>query len=185
VRIIEVLEKHSSIRNLGISIIASMAIVLAMSYGTQVLVYDIYGEFTMPDLRIGYSIGELQAIISSIGSEGMTVWAQVHLLDYFFPLVYSCAMAFGILLELRSAYPERSSLKLLVFLPLFACLMDYLENIFVLSQILSYPNLSEPVIILASAFTTIKWISLTIGFTVIVGLGAAVLYKKATSKKRL
>ena len=182
-RMISIINKHSNIRNLLVCVIASVIIILTMSYGTKVFVYDVYGEFTMPDTRIAYTMAELQAILSSIGSEGMIIWAQVHLLDYIFPLTYSFAMAFGILLELRSAYPERSHLKLFAFLPLFGCLMDYLENIFILSQVLSYPNLSEPIIILASAFTTIKWISLALGFVVIIGLILVILYKRVTSRK--
>ena len=181
-RMITVIEKHSNIRNLGIAIIASIAIILTMSYGTKVLVYDVYGEFTMPDTRIAYTMTELEAILSSISSEGMSIWTQVHLLDYIFPLTYSFAMAFGILLELRRAYPDRDNLKFLIFLPLLGCLMDYLENIFVLSQILSYPNLSEPIIILASAFTTTKWVFLALGFVVVLGLLGVILYKKITSR---
>lgn len=181
-RMITALEKHSNIRNLVLAIIASAATILAMSYGTKVLVYDIYGEFTMPDTRIAYTITELEAILSSIDSEGLIIWSQIHLLDYIFPLTYFLALAFGILLELRTAYPERGKLKLLLLLPLVGCLTDYLENIFVLSQILSYPNLSEPIIILASAFTTIKWVSLALSFVIILGLLLVILYKRIASR---
>ncbi|MFW9909972.1 MAG: hypothetical protein ACFFEF_15500 [Candidatus Thorarchaeota archaeon] len=181
-RIITALEKHSNIRNLVFAIIASAATILAMSYGTKVLVYDIYGEFTMPDTRIAYTIAELEAILSSIDSEGLIIWSQIHLLDYIFPLTYFFALAFGISLELRTAYPERGKLKLLLLLPLVGCLMDYLENIFVLSQVLSYPNLSEPIIILASAFTTTKWVSLALSFVIILGLILVILYKRITSR---
>jgi hypothetical protein len=180
--IIAVLEKHSNIRNLVLAIIVSLASILAMSYGTKVFVYDVYGEFTMPDLRLAYTMTELQTILASIGIEGMTIWAQVHVLDYIIPLAYSLAMSFCILLELRSTYPDRSRLKILIFLPILGAAMDYLENIFVLSQILSYPNLSEPIIILASAFTTVKWISLALGFIVILGLFVIILYKRITSR---
>lgn len=181
-RMITTLEKHSNIRNLVFAIIASAATILAMSYGTKVLVYDIYGEFTMPDTRIAYTIVELEAILSSIDPEGLIIWSQIHLIDYVFPLTYFFALAFGMLLELRTAYPERGKLKLLLLLPLIGCLTDYLENIFVLSQILSYPNLSEPIIILASAFTTIKWVSLALSFVIILGLILVILYRRISSR---
>jgi hypothetical protein len=180
-RMITALEKHSNIRNLVFAIIASVVTILAMSYGTKVLVYDIYGEFTMPDTRFAYTTTELQAILSTIDSEGLIIWSQIHLLDYIFPLAYFFALAFGILLELRTAYPERGKLKLFLLLPLVGCLMDYLENIFVLSQVLSYPNLSEPIIILASAFTTIKWVSLALSFVVVLGLIVVILQRRITS----
>ncbi|MDH4215194.1 MAG: hypothetical protein OEV85_14865, partial [Candidatus Thorarchaeota archaeon] len=82
-----------------------------------------------------------------------------------------------------TAYPERGKMKLLLLLPLIGCLTDYLENIFVLSQVLAYPNLSEPIIILASAFTTIKWISLALSFIVIFGLILVILYNRITSRQ--
>ncbi|MFW9958985.1 MAG: hypothetical protein ACFFCT_13020 [Candidatus Odinarchaeota archaeon] len=182
-RMITALEKHSNIRNLVFVIIASAVTIAAMSYGTKVLVYDIYGEFTMPDTRIAYTMAELEAILSSIDSEGLIIWSQIHLLDYIFPLTYFFALAFGIMLELRTAYPKRGKMKLLLLLPLIGCLTDYLENIFVLSQVLAYPNLSEPIIILASAFTTIKWISLALSFIVIFGLILVILYNRITSRQ--
>jgi hypothetical protein len=181
-RMISIINRHSNIRNLLLCIIASVIIILTMSYGTKVFVYDIYGEFTMPDMRIAYTTVDLQTILSSIDSEGIAIWSQIHLLDYIFPLTYSFAMAFGILLELRSAYPDRTKLRLLILLPLLACITDYLENFLVLSQILAYPNLSDPIIILASAFTTIKWISLALGFVAILGLIVVILYKRVTSR---
>lgn len=181
-RMVLAVDRKSNLRSLVISIVLSVGVMLAMFYGTQVLVYDIYGEFVMPDIRLSYNIVDFQMIFSSVGSEGMIVWAQVHLLDYIFPLTYSIAMAFGISLELKSAYPERNSLKKLIVLPFLGCAMDYLENLLILSQILSYPSLSEPIIILASTFTTVKWVSLAFSFFVIMGFLLIILYKKITSR---
>ena len=181
-RMISAVDEKSSMRNLAIFTVLSLAIMLVMFYVTQVLVYNIYGEFVMPDLRLSYSIPDIQAIFSLVGQEAMIVWAQVHLLDYILPLIYSLAIAFGIMIGLRRTYPERSSLKRLISIPFLGCAMDYLENLLILSQILSYPNLSEPIIMLASVFTTVKWISMALGFIIIGGLLITVLYKKAKSR---
>jgi hypothetical protein len=181
-RVIPWFERNASGRNLGLAIVASIAVVIAMSYATQVLVYDVYGDFTMPDTRLFYTLADLQAIFASIGPEGLMVWAQVHLLDYAFPLAYSFAMAFGIILELGRVYPERNDLKKLIMFPLLGCIMDYLENIFILSQILSYPNLSEFIVIIASTFTVVKWIALALGFIVIIGLAIIILFNRIKSR---
>ncbi len=181
-KMISAVDRKSSMRNLALFTILSLGLMLVMFYMTQILVYDIYGEFVMPDLRLAYSLLDLQTVFSLVGQEGMIVWAQVHLLDYMLPVIYSLAIAFGIMIGLRGTYPERSSLTKLISIPFLGCAMDYLENLLILSQILSYPNLSESVIVLASAFTTVKWISMALGFILIGGLLITILYKKTKSR---
>lgn len=181
-RMISNFDKYSTKRNLGIFFLASMLIVIVMGYLTQILVYDIYGDFTMPDTRLGYTFAEIQAAFASIGSEGLLLWAQVHLLDYIFPLTYSFAMVFGIMLELRSTYPSKSWMRYFILLPLLGGIADYVENLLILSQVLSFPNLSELIITIASAVTILKWVFLAAGFIVIICLIVVVVFKRVSSR---
>ncbi|RDE13483.1 MAG: hypothetical protein C4K48_08235 [Candidatus Thorarchaeota archaeon] len=182
-KMISAVDKKASMRNLAVFTAMSLGIMLVMFYVTQILVYDVYGEFVMPDLRLSYSILDIQTIFSLVGQEGMIAWEQVHLLDYILPLAYSLAIAFGIMYELGRTYPERNGLKKLVLIPLLGCIMDYLENLLILSQILSYPNLSEPIIMLASIFTTMKWISMALGFAAILGFFVVIVYRRISSRQ--
>ncbi|MFW9793357.1 MAG: hypothetical protein ACFFEE_03560 [Candidatus Thorarchaeota archaeon] len=181
-RILRSIEKISSSRNLVIMIVSSFVVVMVMAMLTQALVYDVYADVTMPDTRFSYSINEITDVFDALGQEGLYAWAQAHMLDFVFPLTYMFALAFGINMELRNSYPDNEKAKLLVFFPLFGGIMDYAENILVLTQIASYPLLSESVIIIASAITSLKWILLGVGFVIVFALIPLVLYRKRVEK---
>ena len=163
-------------------IVSSFVVVMIMAMLTQIWVYDVYADVTMPDTRFSYSINEISEVFNTLGQEGLYVWAQAHMLDFLFPLTYMFALAFGINMELRNSYPDSSRMKLLVLFPLFGGIMDYVENILVLTQIASYPSLSGPVIIIASTITSLKWILLGISFVIVFALIPLVLYRKTKMK---
>jgi hypothetical protein len=163
-------------------IISSFVVVMVMAMLTQTLVYDVYADVTMPDTRFSYSINEITDVFNTLGQEGLYAWAQAHMLDFVFPLTYMFALAFGINMELRNSYPDNARAKFLVLFPLFGGIMDYVENILVLTQIASYPLLSEPVIIVASFITSLKWILLGVGFVIVFALIPLVLYRKRVVK---
>ncbi len=178
-RMLNGIDRLSTGRNLVIAILVSAISVSVMAMLTQVMVYDVYGEAMMPDMNLGYSYDDILQSFDVLGSEGLNVWLQVHLLDLVFPLGYSFALAFGITMELRNSYPERKNLRTLSLLPLFAAFFDYLENTLIASQAAAYPNLSTLVISIASGVTILKWLFLFGAFAVVFILIALVLYKKS------
>lgn len=174
------IDSNSSPRNLLLGILASIIIIAIMGYATQTLVYEVYGDFTMPDTRFGYSFTEIQTAFNALGIEGLRVWALAHSPDFLFPLAYSFAMMFGIILELNKLEKNIDPFRKLVFLPLAGGIADYIENTLILSQIATFPNLSNLVIVIASVVTLMKWFFLAIGFVVIFVLLILVVYKKVT-----
>lgn len=180
-RILNALEKQSTVRNLVLAIIASAVTVSLMAFLTQTMVYDVFGTVDMPDMKLGYSYEDILVIFDTLGTEGLQVWMQAHLLDLLFPLAYAFAMVFGLMMELRIAFPENKNLRVIALLPILAAFADYVENTIIAAQAVSYPNLSATVIAVASAFTTIKWILLYAGFAIIFILLPIVLYKKLRS----
>lgn len=178
-RLMNALDRISTSRNLAIGITSSIVVVSIMGILTQSLVYDIYGDANMPDTNFGYTYVQIQEAFDILGSDGLHLWLQIHLLDLIFPLAYAFSMVFGILMELRVAMPERKCLRLLALFPLGGALADYLENTLIASQAVSYPILSEPVIVVASFVTILKWILISAGFVVILFLLMLIILKKA------
>lgn len=177
-RVLNVINQQSTVRNLVIAIIVSASSVAIMAMLTQSMVYDIYGSADMPDTNFGYSYDDILEAFDILGSDGLNVWLQVHLLDLIFPLGYSFAIAFAIMLELRNSFPENNNLRILALLPIFAAIFDYLENALIASQALAYPNLSVSVIALASGVTILKWLLLYASFIIVFILIPVVLYKR-------
>ncbi|NHJ13573.1 MAG: hypothetical protein EAX95_07840 [Candidatus Thorarchaeota archaeon] len=176
------LDRYATVRNLALAILASIVVIAIMGYATETFVYSVYGEATMPDTRFWYTYGEILSAFSALGPDGLQLWSQIHLLDLLFPLAYSFSLVFGTLMELRKAVPERPSLRKLSLLPLLAAVADYLENTIVASQIAVYPNLSEPVVALASFVTATKWLLLGISFALVLALLVVLAYQRFTKK---
>ena len=180
-RLIDVLREWSTTRNLILSVVFSMVLIGILGYGTQVLVYGVYGNYTMPDTRFSYTFEEIQAVFDGLGANGLQAWSMIHLLDYLFPLFYMFAMVFGITLELRKLkYYDRFNKILLI--PIFGCIMDYIENILVQTQVFTYPNISSLVIALASYVTSLKWIFLGLAFAVIIVLLFQIIYQRHSAE---
>lgn len=176
------LDKHATLRNLALAIVVCIVVIAIMGYATETLVYTVFGDTTMPDTRLWYSYGEILSAFIILGPEGLQIWSQVHLLDLLLPLAYSFSLVFGILMELRVVLPDRRNLRQLGLLPLLAAIADYLENTLIASQIAAYPNLSEPVIEVASVVTTTKWVLLGTSFAIVFFLLMLLIYNRAAKK---
>lgn len=175
------LKSWSTTRNLILSFVASVIVIILLGYGLQVLVYNVYGNYVMPDTRFGYTFEEIQAVFDGLGAGGLQAWTMVHLLDYIFPLVYSFGIIFAMGLELKKMDLFEKYNKILFF-PILGCLADYTENILVQTQVQAYPNLSAAIINLANYVTLTKWALLALSFGVILILLFLILYQRLSSK---
>ena len=183
-KLLETIDNLSNVRNLIVMIVSSFVIVMVMAMLTQTWVYDIYGDVTMPDTRLTYSVTEITSVFNTLGQEGLNVWAQVHMLDFLFPLTYMFALAFGTNIEIRRLFSESTNARKIVLLPLFAGIADYIENVLVLTQIAAYPNLSGVVITIASAVTTLKWVLLGVGFLIIFAFIPLIIYRRISHSEK-
>jgi hypothetical protein len=181
-RIVTFIDNHSTARNLILAIISSAVVVTIMGFVTQSMVYDIYGDVTMPDTRFAYSYAEILEVFNTLGSEGLGAWLLAHSLDFIFPLTYSFSIAFAISMLVRRLFPEKGRLMKLNLLGLLGGLADYIENMLVASQALSYPNLSQTIIQVSSIVTTLKWGIIMVGFGLVFALLIAFIVKRATER---
>ncbi|TFG07889.1 hypothetical protein EU538_08085 [Candidatus Thorarchaeota archaeon] len=172
------IDRYSTIRNLVLAIIVAAISIALMGYLTQTLVYDVYGEANMPDTNLGYTYQQIMEAFSTLGSEGLGVWSQVHLLDLVFPLGYGFAMAIAIAMETKIISPDRIELRNLAMIPLLGATADYIENALVATQIAAYPDVSSLVVSVASTVTTVKWALIYLGFAVVLVLLILVIFKR-------
>jgi hypothetical protein len=130
------------------------------------------------DLRMGYTITDVENLFTLLGPEGRTYYLYQKVADAVFPISYGFGIALLITygLKLRSAY--RGYLKFLTLFPIIGMIFDYIENILHISQILSFPNLSSFIISIASYATLVKFSFLIVGIIVMVILGILILVKR-------
>ena len=147
-------------------------IIIEIKYGNRII-----GAFITPLAFLAMAYASLKdATIQPLLPALKSNWLIAHVITCFIGYA-AFALAFGINLENRRAFPGNENAKKLVIIPLLAGFLDYLENILVLTQILSYPSLSEIIIMIASAVTSMKWAILMLGFGVVFILIPVVLYR--------
>ncbi len=126
----------------------------------------------------GYSFEYAIKLLDTLGSDGRDLYLYRQLpLDFIFPglFVGSCSLLLSWLL--LKTQQTNSKLFYFCYIPVAAGLFDYLENIFIVSILTSYPNVSEVSISLASAMTITKSVLTTIFFVLLI-LGVILNLKK-------
>ena len=126
----------------------------------------------------GYSFEYVIKLLDTLGSDGRELYLYRQLpLDFIYPGLFagSCSL----LLSWLFLKTQQTNSKLFYFcyIPLAAGLFDYLENIFIVSILASYPNVSEVSISLASTMTIAKS-ALTTVFFVLLIIGVILNLKK-------
>ena len=126
----------------------------------------------------GYSFEYAIKLLDTLGSDGRELYLYRQLpLDFIYPglLAGSCSL----LLSWLFLKTQKTNSKLFYFcyIPVAAGLVDYLENIIIVSILTSYPNVSEVSISLASAMTIAKSV-LTTAFFVLLIIGVILNLKK-------
>ena len=161
------IDRISTPRNLVLAIILSAASVMLMASLTQTMVYDIYGDADMPDMMFGYSYNDIIVAFDSLGTDGLNAWLLAHSIDAIFPIGYSLSLVFGIAMLMRNTFPNRKQEKIIILLPIIAAIADFVENMLIASQAISYPLVSEPIIAIASTVTILKWLLLYFAFAIV------------------
>ena len=156
-----------------------------------IIVYFIMLLYTIPqvsayapginlfDLSLtGYSFEYAIKLLDTLGSDGRELYLYRQLpLDFIYPGLF--AVSCSLLLSWLFLKTQQTNSKLFYFcyIPVAAGLFDYLENIFIVNILTSYPNVSEVSISLASAMTIVKSV-LTTAFFVLLIIGVILNLKK-------
>ena len=128
----------------------------------------------MLDVRSSYGLDEVVAAMEQYGDGGRRVylWSSATL-DTLFP-IFVCSLLAGLAFRLRPS--ER--LGALALVPIAAALLDLGENLQVMAMLVGYPDISEPQVAVASAFTQIKWLALNVSLLLVVAFGAIALVRR-------
>lgn len=120
-----------------------------------------------PDTSFFYTKEELYSIAESYGEEGRTFYIhQRFTFDFVWPIAYGLFLAAGLAYVTKksnSTWVRRSYL-----LPIIAVFIDYLENMMTATVMHRYPE--ETILLgdLAGYMTSLKWITLTLSFLLLI-----------------
>lgn len=127
---------------------------------------------TVPDTKFGYSYAEIYAAIDGYGPEGIQFYRYIEAVDLLFPLVYGSFLAL-LMARLFLSLDVEDSVQPLLYLPLVAATLDYLENAGIFVMLWRHPGEYALVATVTNAVTMLKFTG--IGLSILGILIAAVL----------
>lgn len=114
------------------------------------------GAVHILDLSVGYSPAEAYTNFTNLGSAGRQMYLFVEVTaDVVYPL--ATAILFALLLARLQSLTGAMPYKKLPFLPFFTLFFDYLENMGLVTALLSFPQNLPLVIEISSVMTLLKW----------------------------
>jgi hypothetical protein len=126
------------------------------------------------DLLIVYTPDKAYDMMTAYGQPGRRYYATIaSTVDTIFPLLL--AVTFGSILAsvFHRTFSREGVLHRAVVVPVAAMTADLLENVGIVTMLLSYPRKLPAVALLASAFSTVKWTAVAAeSVLVIIGLAA-------------
>ena len=131
-----------------------------MSYGSGMQLLDM-----MPT---GYDLEYVDTLFEALGQEGREAYLQQQipfdmLYHGLFAITYSLILAYF----LNKIDTLKRPFVYLCILPIVAGLMDYAENVGIISMLTSYPEISSSAVTITGSFSLLKSMSTTIFFVIL------------------
>ncbi len=125
---------------------------------------------------LGYSFEYAKLFLETLGKEGREIYLFRQLpVDFIYPFLFAVSFSLLLMYLYRKVFNEDSWIYWTCFIPLFAGLFDYCENIGIIIMLTSYPDLSTGLVMITSIYTLTKslltivfWILLLVSLVMIV-----------------
>jgi hypothetical protein len=178
------MQKYSSGKLISILFVLTMVVYVAMLSYSIPAVSAFAPEFPLFDLSpSGYSFSYANELLSSLGSDGRNLYLSTQLpLDFLYPGLFSITYSLMLVWLCSKLFNKNSKIYYFSLVPFLAGVFDYIENIFIIKMINSFPDLQVTTVKIASLFTVMKS-SFTLFFFVLLIVGFILLLKQKISKK--
>jgi len=127
----------------------------------------------------GYSFDYANELLRVLGDQGRDIYLYKQLpLDFIYPGLFSITYSLLLLWLFRKSFDINSKIQYLFLVPFLAGIFDYVENLFIIKMITSFPQLEVNTVKIASTFTVLKS-SFTMLFFILLFLGFLFFLKKS------
>ena len=135
------------------------------------------GDIGSPDLSFYYSAEDLYRMAEAYGEEGRQSYVRArYTFDLVWPLVYTLFLITGISWINRKVFSLGSLWQRANLVPITGAIFDYLENVSTSVVMVRYPAKTGVVDGIATVFTAVKWVFVTLSFILLLlGMVAGLL----------
>ena len=157
-RLIRLLQKYATGRVVLVLFILTTGIYLTMLLYSIPAVASFAPDMALFDLSPGgYTFDYAVELLETLGSEGRATYLTLQLpLDFIYPGLFAATYSLLLIWLFRRGSKARSKVHYFAVIPVFAGLFDYIENIFIIILLNSFPDISLGIVGLASVFTILK-----------------------------
>jgi len=136
-------------------------------------------------LPTGYTAEYTNSLLTALGSEGRNAYLFQQIpLDLIYPCLFGVTYCLIFAFIIKKLGKEDSFLFYLCFIPVFAGLFDYLENIGIIIMLTSYPDNSTEISQMTNVFSISKSALTTTYFILLLFTLLALLTKYIVTKNR-
>lgn len=176
--VIQILQKNASGKVVLVLFVLTMIIYLTMVFYSIPAVVSFAPELVLFDMSpTGYSYQNAMELLGTLGSEGRSIYLTRQLpLDFIYPGLFAITYSLLLVWLFLKSISQQSKIFYLSMVPVLAGICDYIENLFIISMINSFPDLSSNIVTIASLFTILKSSFTSIFFLLLIW--AVILYFK-------
>ncbi len=136
-------------------------------------------------LPTGYTADYVNSLLNALGSEGRNAYLFQQIpLDFIYPCLFGVTYCLVFAFIIKKLGKENSILFYLCYLPVFAGIFDYLENIGIITMLKTYPNNAAAISQMTNVFSITKSSLTTIYFIILLISLLALLTKYIATKRR-
>ncbi len=126
----------------------------------------------------GYSFEYALELLSTLGVKGRDLYLYHQLpLDFIYPGLFAVSCCLLLSWLFAKTLNANSKMFYLCLVPVVAGLFDYLENIFIVHMLISYPNVTELHVFISSFMTLLKS-GITTAFFLLLLVGVILILKR-------
>ena len=183
--LISFMQRHSTGKVIASLFVLTMAVYLTMLFYSIPAVTAFAPQLPIFDLSpFGYSFNYATELLDTLGVEGRNLYLSTQLpLDFIYPGLFSITYSLLLVWLFGKTFNENSKIYYLAFVPFLAGIFDYVENVFIIKMMNSFPDLQIATVKVASLFTLLKS-SFTMLFFVLLIVGFALLLKQKVLSNR-
>jgi hypothetical protein len=178
-RLSKTLIKLGTTRNVLILLVLLVVFSLAIVAPMYDRIETLSGDVGAMDLLIVYTPGKAYEMIAAYGQQGRRYYTTIALtLDTIFPLLLTLTFSSILASVFHRTFSREGVVQRAVLVPLAAMTADLMENMGIVTMLLSYPRKLPAVALLASAFSTVKWTGIAAeSVLVVVGVVASLIQR--------
>jgi len=177
--VIRFMQKYSTGKVISVLFFLTMTVYITMLSFSIPAVTAFAPELPIFDLSpFGYSLSYANELLSMLGTEGRNLYLSTQIpIDFIYPGLFSITCSLILIWLYGKRFNANSKIHYFALIPFLAGIFDYVENIFIIKMITSFPELETATVKIASTFTILKS-SFTVFFFILLIVGFILLFKK-------